>query len=64
MGEQLIEQLERLFEPRTIAIVCASHVKMKWGYIVPANILAGGWKGTLYPVNPTQTEIFDRKVYK
>ena len=60
----MTEQLQHLFEPRTIAIVGASNIKMKWGYIVPANILAGGWKGTLYPVNPKGGEIFDRKVYK
>ena len=64
MSENISEELQYLFEPRSIAIIGASNVKMKWGYIVPANILAGGWKGKLYPVNPKETEIFDRQVYK
>lgn len=56
--------LEHLFEPKTIAIIGASNIKLKWGYIVPANILAGGWKGKLYPVNPRETTIFDREVFR
>lgn len=64
MSKQLTEQLHYLFEPRSVAIIGASNVKMKWGYIVPANILAGGWKGKLYPVNPKETEILDRPVVK
>ena len=64
MSKELTEQLDRLFEPRSIAIIGASNVKMKWGYIVPANILAGGWKGDLYPVNPKETEILERPAFK
>lgn len=62
--KEITNELDPLFEPRSIAIVGASNVKMKWGYIVPANILAGGWKGDLYPVNPKETEILERKAYK
>lgn len=57
-------ELGPLFEPSSIAIIGASNVKMKWGYIVPANILAGGWKGKLYVVNPREEKIFDRDVYR
>ena len=64
MSNELTEQLTRLFEPRSIAIIGASATKMKWGYIVPANILAGGWKGDLYPVNPHETEILERPAFK
>ncbi|MHB8895926.1 MAG: acetate--CoA ligase family protein [Candidatus Geothermincolia bacterium] len=64
MSNGLKEQLDHLFEPESIAIIGASNVKMKWGYIVPANILAGGWKGDLYPVNPKETEILERPAFK
>lgn len=60
----LSEQLKYLFDPRNIAIIGASNKKMKWGYIVPANILAGGYKGGIYPVNPHDEEILERKVYR
>lgn len=62
--EELLTRLGRLYEPESIAVIGASNVKMKWGYIVPANILAGGWKGRLYPVNPGETEILERPAYK
>ena len=64
VNKTLTEQLTHLFEPRSIAVVGASATKMKWGYIVPANILAGGWQGDLYPVNPRETEILERPVFK
>jgi acyl-CoA synthetase (NDP forming) len=64
VSKELTGQLGHLFEPRSIAIIGSSTVKMKWGYIVPANILAGGWKGDLYPVNPKETEILERPVFK
>ncbi|MBK5093039.1 MAG: CoA-binding protein [Actinobacteria bacterium] len=63
-NSEIVEQLSHLFDPRTIAVIGASNTKMKWGYIVPANILAGGYKGKFYPVNPHDEEILDHKVFK
>lgn len=63
-GPKINEQLRHLFEPETVAVIGASNQKMKWGYIVPANILAGGYEGKVYPVNPHETEILDRPVFK
>lgn len=62
--KKVTEQLTHLFDPRTIAVIGASNNKMKWGYIVPANIVAGGFKGEVYPVNPREEIILDRKVYR
>jgi acyl-CoA synthetase (NDP forming) len=64
MDRGISEQLQPLFEPGSIAIIGASNSMTKWGYIIPANILAGGYTGKLYPVNPRETEIFERQVYK
>ena len=64
MSEDIKRQLRYLFEPRTIAVIGASPHKVKWGYIVPANILAGGYKGKLYPVNPHASEILERPAFK
>jgi len=58
------EQLSHLFEPKSLAVVGASNQKVKWGYIVPANIITGGYRGEFYPVNPKETEILDRPVFK
>ncbi|MCK9274594.1 MAG: CoA-binding protein [Syntrophales bacterium] len=44
--------LDKLFNPRTIALVGASANPVKWGFIVFFNILKGEFTGPVYPVNP------------
>ncbi|MCX6777338.1 MAG: CoA-binding protein, partial [Candidatus Micrarchaeota archaeon] len=53
-----------LFEPRSVAIIGASHSPEKIGYTVLENIISGGFKGKIYPVNPNGGEILGMKVYK
>jgi acyl-CoA synthetase (NDP forming) len=43
---------ESLFNPRSIAVVGASNAPGKWGFMVPMNILGGGYRGKLFMVNP------------
>ncbi len=52
-----------LFEPRTIAVIGASHDKSKIGYTVFNNIISGGYKGKVFPVSPKGGEIDGHKVY-
>jgi len=47
-----MKKLEKLFSPKSIAIVGASPKREKLGNILVRNILGGGWKGKLYFVNP------------
>lgn len=58
------EQIAPLFDPKSIAVIGASNNRIKWGYIVPANILAGGYKGDFFPVNPHEDEILGHRVYQ
>ncbi len=44
--------LARLFHPRSIAFVGASGRFGKWGHVLLTNLLAGGFRGEVYPVNP------------
>ena len=44
--------LTPFFEPRGVAIIGASAVPGKPGHEVIRNILANGYPGRLYPVNP------------
>jgi len=46
------QDMKRLFEPASIAIVGASANPDKIGYKVVENILAGGYRGRVLPVNP------------
>jgi acetyl coenzyme A synthetase (ADP forming)-like protein len=50
-----------IFTPRSIAVIGASSDPRKVGYAVVRNLLP--FPGSLYPVNPHQSEILTRKVY-
>jgi acetate---CoA ligase (ADP-forming) len=52
-----------LFEPRSVAVIGASHDKHKIGYNFLENIILSGYKGRLYPINPEGGEILGKKVY-
>ena len=56
--------INRLFEPRSIAVIGASSSKEKIGYKIVENILSGGYTGRIYPVNPNGGQILDRQVYR
>jgi len=57
-------QLDRLFNPKTIAMIGASSVPGKWGFMVLLNILKGGYAGTVYPVNPKGESILGLPCYR
>lgn len=44
--------LARLFHPRSVAFVGATGTLGKWGHLLFTNVLAGGFPGPVYPVNP------------
>ncbi len=56
--------LSPFFSAESIAIVGASTTFAKWGAIILHNILSGGFKGTIYPINPRQKEVFGLPTYK
>lgn len=55
--------LDALFNPGSIAVIGASSRLMKWGFLVFHNMVRGGYKGRLYPINPKEKEIFGIKAY-
>ena len=44
--------IEFLFDPASVAVVGASAVPGKWGCTIMRNLIAAGFEGALYPVNP------------
>jgi len=56
--------LERLLNPRTIAVVGASHKPGKVGHEVLRNLINYGFPGKIYPVNPKGGEILGLRVYR
>lgn len=56
--------LDSLFSPSSIAFIGASNNIAKWGNIILGNIISGGFKGDVYPINPKEEWIMERKVHR
>ncbi len=55
--------LDSFFSPKSVAIVGASRQKSKVGYEILGNMLAAGYKGKIFPVNPKADTIEGLKCY-
>ncbi len=55
--------LNKLFEPRSVAVFGASDREGAVGNLVFKNMIEGGFKGEVFPVNPKHEEVQGRKVY-
>lgn len=55
--------VDYLFEPRSVAVIGASHNSAKIGYRIVENMVQRGYKGEIYPINPRGGEILGHKVY-
>jgi acetate---CoA ligase (ADP-forming) len=58
-----MDRLDAIFAPETIAVIGASTQKGKVGHDIFANILSGGFTGTLYPVNPKAKSVLSVRCY-
>jgi acetyltransferase len=74
-GGYYMDSISGFFKPSSVAIIGASATKGKVGNIVINNILygskeneeknlVGGFKGSIYPINPQANEIVGLKAYK
>ncbi len=59
----LVEQLDHIFNPRSVAVVGASANPEKVGYMCVGNLLEAGFGGRVYPVNPGLAQLFGLKAY-
>jgi len=59
-----MDKLDAIFAPESVAVIGASSTPGKVGHDIFANILKGGYKGTLYPVNPNARSILSVRCYK
>ena len=58
-----MDKLDAIFSPQSVAVIGASTTPGKVGHDIFANILKGGYKGTLYPVNPSARSILSVRAY-
>jgi acetyl coenzyme A synthetase (ADP forming)-like protein len=61
---EILEAMNRIMRPRSVAVIGASDAEGKIGNSVMKNIINGGYKGALYPINPKADEILGLKAYK
>ncbi len=54
---------DSILSPKSIAIVGVSQEKNKIGSVIYHNIIEGGYKGKVYPVNPKYSEIEGKTCY-
>lgn len=61
--EEILRVMNRLMNPRSIAVVGASDAEGKIGNSVMKNLINGGYAGEIHPINPKADEIMGRKAY-
>lgn len=59
-----LAEFERIFHPQSVAVVGASTDVNKFGGRFLSSLLAFGFKGKVYPVNPNASEILGLKAYR
>ena len=59
-----MSSLQSLFNARSVAVVGASENPAKFGNIILKNIIDGGYRGDIYPINPRSDAILGLTCYK
>ena len=57
------KNFDRLFNPKSVAVVGASKSIAKTGTTILFSILAGEYKGEIYPINPKEKTVMGLKAY-
>jgi acetyl-CoA synthetase (ADP-forming) len=64
MDKVLRERLDRMFSPRSVAVIGAGATPDKVGHAIVDSLVTGGFPGSIYPVHPRHTEILGLQVYR
>ena len=59
----MIQTLDRVFNPRSVAVIGASEVPGKAAERRTRSLIEGGYQGDIYLINPKRSELFGRKAY-
>ena len=57
-----MKKIESLINPKSVAVIGASHEPSKIGHQILDNLINGGFNGKIYPINPKGGEILGKKV--
>jgi acetyl coenzyme A synthetase (ADP forming)-like protein len=61
---EIVEKMNRIMNPKAVAVIGASAENGKIGNSVMKNLINGGYKGEIYPIHPSAVEILGKKAYK
>lgn len=59
----MMRNLQRMFVPKSVAVVGASREKKKLGHIILKNIIDSGFGGEIFPINPEAKSILNHDCY-
>lgn len=62
-SEAMVQNLKKVFNPKSVAVIGASSEPGKVGYQILNNIITNGFKGKIYPINKKASEILGVKSY-
>src|SRR3984893_4380074 len=62
--DEIVRDMNRIMKPASVAVIGASSEAGKIGNSVMKNLINGGYKGEIYPINPSADEIMGRKAFK
>ena len=60
---EILSAMQRIMNPRAVAVIGASAEDGKIGNSVMKNLINGGYAGKIYPIHPKADEILGRKAY-
>ena len=60
----VLASMSRVMQPKTVAVIGASDEAGKIGNSVMKNLINGGYKGNIVPINPKAAEVMGYKAYK
>jgi acetyl coenzyme A synthetase (ADP forming)-like protein len=61
--DQVRTAMNRIMQPKSVAVIGASAEDGKIGNSVMKNLINGGYKGNIYPIHPKASEILGYKAY-
>ena len=60
----IVEQLDPLFKPESVAVIGASNTPAKWGFRMISRLLQTGYRGAIYAVNPHEQKVLNLPTYR
>jgi acyl-CoA synthetase (NDP forming) len=61
--DEILGAMQRIMNPRAVAVIGASAEDGKIGNSVMKNLINGGYRGTIYPIHPKASEILGHQAF-